>query len=67
MLATTRQFLDDLGLASLEQLPTLGVAGSPAEMLVEAMAEQPSLIDPQADLALDAGAAEPPAPMEPHA
>ena len=30
MLATTRQFLDDLGLATLEQLPTLeGADGEP--------------------------------------
>ena len=42
--ATTRQFLDDLGLASLEQLPTLeGIgAASPHELTLQ---EQPSLLD----------------------
>jgi segregation and condensation protein B len=43
--ATTRQFLDDLGLASLDQLPTvIGVDGGAP--VAEAMpAEQPSLLD----------------------
>ena len=45
LLATTKQFLDDLGLASLEQLPLLAGAGGQA--LVSALAEQPSLLDPQ--------------------
>ncbi|MGA0612594.1 SMC-Scp complex subunit ScpB [Caldimonas sp. KR1-144] len=48
LFATTRQFLDDLGLASLEQLPALD--GSPQAMaaLAEALPggdEQPSLLD----------------------
>ena len=46
--ATTRQFLDDLGLASLDQLPLLeggqGGAGSD-DRLLRALAEQPGLID----------------------
>lgn len=60
LLATTKQFLDDLGLASLEQLPLLG-AGTGAAMLGEALPEQPSLIEGQTALALDdvaAGAVE---------
>jgi len=57
LLATTKQFLDDLGLASLEQLPLLGATGQGAAMLGEALPEQPSLIDPQAALALDEAAA----------
>ena len=53
LLATTRQFLDDLGLASLEQLPLLDGAGAGAAMLAGHLEGQPSLIDPQAPLALD--------------
>jgi segregation and condensation protein B len=41
--ATTRQFLDDLGLASLDQLPSLDGAPS-AEALQGAGAEQPMLL-----------------------
>src|SRR5919109_3912284 len=42
LLATTRQFLDDLGLASLEQLPLLeGATGQAAAMLGEHLGEQP--------------------------
>jgi segregation and condensation protein B len=41
--ATTRQFLDDLGLASLDQLPSLDGAPS-AEALQAAGAEQPMLL-----------------------
>jgi len=56
--ATTRQFLDDLGLASLEQLPTLdGTPGDVPASLAEALAEQqPSLLpdDGQDLLPLDA-------------
>ncbi len=55
LLATTRQFLDDLGLASLEQLPLLdgSLAANGAGMLADALAEQPSLLDAQESLALD--------------
>src|SRR5205085_314819 len=57
LLATTKHFLDDLGLASLEQLPLLGATGHGAAMLGEALPQQPSLIDAQAALALDESAA----------
>jgi len=45
LLATTRQFLDDLGLASLEQLPLLAGPGGDAAPLTEALAAQASLLD----------------------
>jgi segregation and condensation protein B len=54
--ATTRQFLDDLGLASLDQLPAIDSAPS-AEALQLMSGEQPSLLpegdDGQAPLPLD--------------
>jgi len=53
LLATTKQFLDDLGLASLEQLPLIGATGEGVGKMSESLAGQPSLIDPQATLALD--------------
>ena len=59
--ATTRQFLDDLGLASLEQLPLLQGANGAAAMLSEALPEQASLLDPQATLALEEAAVADPA------
>jgi segregation and condensation protein B len=62
LLATTRQFLDDLGLASLEQLPLLDGTGG-GVMLTEALPAQPSLIDPQAALELDSVTE--PAPLPP--
>jgi segregation and condensation protein B len=46
--ATTRQFLDDLGLVSLDQLPPLDApagGGSGEQRLIEALAAQPGLID----------------------
>jgi segregation and condensation protein B len=44
--ATTRQFLDDLGVASLDQLPTLdGNGASGDERLALALADQAGLID----------------------
>jgi segregation and condensation protein B len=43
--ATTRQFLDDLGLASLDQLPALDGSGSGEQRLAQVLAEQPGLID----------------------
>jgi segregation and condensation protein B len=54
--ATTRQFLDDLGLASLDQLPALDGPGDGPDRLVQALAEQPALIEGEAQepLALDA-------------
>jgi segregation and condensation protein B len=49
--ATTRQFLDDLGLSSLDQLPALDAAGGGEERLAQALAHQPGLID--AEVAAD--------------
>jgi segregation and condensation protein B len=43
--ATTRQFLDDLGLASLEQLPTLEVGVLPSQALADAAGMQGLLLD----------------------
>jgi segregation and condensation protein B len=67
--ATTRQFLDDLGLVSLEQLPEIDASGTgqtppPA---FEALQDVPSLLgDGQGSLALEAEAdAEPETPAEP--
>src|SRR5438270_6312729 len=54
LLATTRQFLDDLGLATLEQLPLLDGAGAGpgAAMPGEALPQQPSLIPEESDDAI---------------
>ncbi|MEP7057015.1 MAG: SMC-Scp complex subunit ScpB [Caldimonas sp.] len=52
LLATTRQFLDDLGLATLDQLPLLDGDGSVAA-LAGAMSVQPSLLEPPADDDID--------------
>ena len=63
--ATTRHFLDDLGLASLDQLPALDAAGG-EDRMTQALPSQPGLIDAevaadgQASLALDAPNAESP-------
>ncbi len=44
--ATTRHFLDDLGLASLDQLPELDATGGSGEQrLADALMAQPGLID----------------------
>jgi len=65
--ATTRQFLDDLGLASLDQLPELDAGGIGEERLAQALDGQPGLIDAvaQASLALDDDASQttPPAAL----
>ena len=77
LLATTRQFLDDLGLASLEQLPLLAHTAVDGEPLAHALSAQASLLDvaadptptPTPDLTsdpLDEPAADA-APLEPHA
>jgi segregation and condensation protein B len=51
--ATTKQFLDDLGLASLEQLPTLeGGAAATAGALAEALPDQASLLEDPAQAML---------------
>ncbi|WP_395700120.1 SMC-Scp complex subunit ScpB [Aquabacterium sp.] len=62
LFATTRQFLDDLGLHSLDQLPAID--GAPTAAALEAVAEvQPSLLpegaDGQSQLPLDEAAPEP--------
>jgi len=69
LFATTRQFLDDLGLASLDQLPALDGPGGDEPSLVDRLeAEQPGLIDAevepngQATLALDAPSEHAPSP-----
>ena len=49
LLATTKQFLDDLGLASLEQLPLLAGATPDAEQLAGVMPDQASLLDATVD------------------
>ena len=49
LLATTRQFLDDLGLASLEQLPLMAGGTGGAEPVAGTLPEQASLLDPPAD------------------
>jgi len=78
LLATTRQFLDDLGLASLDQLPVLEGQIGDGDPFAQALAEQGSLLDaPAADATTSLPAPEvviPPnesavdaAPMEPHA
>jgi segregation and condensation protein B len=52
--ATTQQFLDDLGLASLDRLPLLDGEGGAAVQALEALEAQASLIDDvQATLPLD--------------
>ena len=69
LLATTRQFLDDLGLATLEQLPLLDGAGAGpgAAMPGEALPQQPSLIPEESDDAIavvdDAGPTTCPLPL----
>lgn len=66
LLATTRQFLDDLGLASLDQLPALeGVGGG--EMLAAALPEQGSLLDSiEPEHALEEAGVSPAADALPH-
>jgi segregation and condensation protein B len=49
LLATTKQFLDDLGLASLEQLPLLAGTAGDSEPLTHLLAEQASLLDAVAE------------------
>jgi segregation and condensation protein B len=48
LLATTKQFLDDLGLSSLEQLPLMAGAIPDAEQFAAAMSEQGSLLETSA-------------------
>src|SRR4029079_14802159 len=53
LLATTKQFLDDLGLSSLEQLPLLDGTGNGAALLHEAARRHADDADSQGMLALD--------------
>ncbi len=53
--ATTRQFLDDLGLASLAELPALDGARLGEALQAGAPPEQPSLIEDAADLQASLG------------
>jgi segregation and condensation protein B len=46
LLATTKRFLDDLGLSSLEELPVLAGALTEGELPPSVMSEQSSLLDP---------------------
>lgn len=43
--ATTRQFLDDLGLASLDQLPPLEGTPAAIDLMATGLADQPSLLE----------------------
>ena len=69
LLATTRHFLDDLGLASLEQLPLLD-GGTGAAMLDSVLPDQASLLDedPSAPIVVtpESEIAPVAAPMETH-
>lgn len=76
LFATTRQFLDDLGLSSLEQLPTLeGADGEPIPSLVagpdgESQTSLSFAVEPPSDLVIDPPSDAPSAAadvMEPHA
>ncbi len=53
LLATTKQFLDDLGLSSLEQLPALEGGAFDASTLDALAPQQAALLEPQASLGLD--------------
>jgi segregation and condensation protein B len=55
--ATTRQFLDDLGLASLNELPAIGGSAS-VQSALDSLQDHPALIDTEAQAAL---------PLEPEA
>lgn len=66
--ATTRQFLDDLGLASLDQLPALGAPPASGGLPDAALPLQASLLDAMQEAeAADAAPAEDPAPEAPAA
>jgi segregation and condensation protein B len=69
LLATTRQFLDDLGLASLEQLPVLDAAGGQTDAEHEALAAALAQTTLSFSEPADADDGAPPADpaLEPHA
>lgn len=62
--ATTRQFLDDLGLASLDELPAIGGEAGVSSAL-EALQDHPALIDVPAQAALPLDAEPAPTEAEP--
>lgn len=51
--ATTRQFLDDLGLSSLDGLPPIELGDATAGVALQALADQGDLLDDQGQLALE--------------
>ncbi len=53
LLATTRQFLDDLGLASLEQLPVSEAANASIDEVQARLDNSISIANPQTEFALD--------------
>lgn len=53
LLATTRQFLDDLGLSSLDQLPAIGTTEDDGLGALQPLADAADVIGAQAALALD--------------
>jgi segregation and condensation protein B len=57
--ATTRQFLDDLGLESLDRLPPLETQGATPVSMLESSEAQASLLEAQASLPLDEPTPEP--------
>lgn len=57
--ATTRQFLDDLGLASLEQLPLLGSSGEASPGLDSLMEAQASLLEAASPEGVESAGEEP--------
>ncbi len=64
--ATTRHFLDDLGLANLEQLPLLGGKGD-AQLLDQALPQQGSLLEEGAQAVPDESTEATPAALQPEA
>ncbi|WP_077037328.1 SMC-Scp complex subunit ScpB [Pelomonas sp. KK5] len=62
--ATTREFLDDLGLASLEQLPALEVGAAPSQELADAAGLQGLLLEPETPAESPSSESPSPAPVE---
>jgi len=62
--ATTRQFLDDLGLASLDALPSLDVDALPADLLSSLPLEEEPLPEAEPHAALQESAQELDVPMD---
>ncbi len=64
LFATTKQFLDDLGLASLEQLPVLDGSSLGGAAMTEALSDQPSLLEEPAQAALGLDSDSAPVPLD---